>query len=122
MFRFFSPLKTAYSDILHKHSQAALIAEAQKIVFTPENIHSGFWYTGLVVPLDFEIIRRALNIPVDKLAGLDNAITTTSSLAFLTTSLFDLYEPYRSPGLGIRRPDASPIGACSLVPSGAAFP
>jgi len=80
----FSPLKTAYSDILHKRSQAGekgvwkgnfytLFAEAQKIAFTPENIRSGFWYTGLV-PLNFEIIRRALNIPAEKLTIPGNTI------------------------------------------------
>jgi hypothetical protein len=29
---------------------------------TPENIRSGFWWTGLV-PLDFDVLRRRLDIP-----------------------------------------------------------
>jgi hypothetical protein len=69
----FSPLKKAYSDILHRRTQAGergvwkgnfykLFSEAEKIAFTPENILSGFRCTGLV-PLDFNIIRRKLNIP-----------------------------------------------------------
>ena len=45
-----------------KGSFYTLLVEAKKIAFTPENIRSGFWNTGLV-PLEFEIICRALNIP-----------------------------------------------------------
>jgi hypothetical protein len=45
-----------------------LLVEAQKIAFTPENIRSGFWNTGLV-PLGFEIIPRALNIPAPNPIG-----------------------------------------------------
>ena len=67
----FSPLKAAYSNILYKRWQAGergvwkgnfctLLVEAQRLP-SLENIRSGFWNTGLD-RLDFEIIRRALNI------------------------------------------------------------
>ena len=69
----FSPLKAAYSNILHRRTQAGekgvwkgnfykLYVEAQEIAFTPENIRSGFWNTGLV-PLDFGALRRTLKTP-----------------------------------------------------------
>ena len=38
------------------------LIEAEKIAFTPENIRSGFWWTGLV-PLDFDVVQRRLDIP-----------------------------------------------------------
>jgi len=69
----FAPLKSAYSNILHRHTEAGergvwkgnfykFLIEAEKIAFTPENIRSGFWWTGLV-PLDFDVVRRRLDIP-----------------------------------------------------------
>ena len=82
----FAPLKAAYSNILRQRTQAgergvwkgnfySLLVEAQRIAFTPENIRSGFWWTGLV-PLDFEIIRRALNIPTMISTANISAITS----------------------------------------------
>jgi hypothetical protein len=69
----FAPLKSAYSNILRRHTEAGergvwkgnfykFLIEAEKIAFTPENIRSGFWWTGLV-PLDFDVVRRRLDIP-----------------------------------------------------------
>jgi len=79
----FSPLKAAYSNILHRRSQAGergvwkgnfytLLTEAQTVAFTPENIRSGFWHTGHV-PLDFEVIRRTLNFPTT--VSINNQLT-----------------------------------------------
>jgi hypothetical protein len=85
----FSPLKKAYSEVLHRRTQAGergvwkgnfykLFAEAEKIAFTPENIRSGFWCTGLV-PLDFDVIRHKLNIPSAPEAKSPATSTTSTS-------------------------------------------
>jgi len=69
----FAPLKRVYSNILDCHTEAGeygvwkgkfyiFLIETEKIAFTPENICSKFWWTGLV-PLDFDVVRRRLNIP-----------------------------------------------------------
>jgi hypothetical protein len=87
----FSPLKRAYSDILQRRTQAgeqgvwkgnfySLLVEAQEIAFTPENIRSGFWWTGLV-PLDFQVIRRALDIPATVASTNSSTLTDISPSA-----------------------------------------
>jgi len=66
----FAPLKSAYPNILRRHTKAKkrgmwkgdsykLPIGVEKIACTPEDIRSGFWWTGLV-RLDFDVVRRGL--------------------------------------------------------------
>jgi len=64
------------------------VFESEEGSFTPENIRSGFWWTGLI-PLDL-IIRHKLNIPsAPEAKSTATSTTSTSSTHLISTSTPD---------------------------------